>query len=364
MGHNRHVIVAGRVARMMAAAARAAGYMPLVIDSFGDVDTLKIAADHKTLRYVGEQIDFLHFEQQLAHFASHHAEALPLCWTSGWEASAHVLCALATRWPILGSHPRALFRLADPKFARDMPQQEFLPNGDAVQTAASLIKTRAASGGHHVRYRKDEIFLSAAEFFQPYVHGVSLSNVCFANETAVHVLGWNQHVALQESPAAPFRQSGAVAIEAPEVSPKLRPFLQVLAKNLGLAGVFGCDFIQLEDGGLKLVDVNPRPTASAPLHVPLEKLFTLHANPRVFGAPEIDRGDVLFTGTAVIYAEVPIVIPKTLHWPSWVSDIPRCDEAIQAGQPICTIWADQWPAAAAKEQLRERQYKLLALVSK
>lgn len=297
-----------------------------------------------------------------------------MLWGGGWEASGHILCAVGAKRQVLGSKPRALLRLGNPDWHKHLyPEQTQTGVYGALsseQTAESgysesavfasnrvdklLIKSRFRSGGHAVRQAEDERFLPSSEYFQALLHGRSISALCVADGQHVKIIGWSEHFKLQHNSYWKYRHSAAVSIAPVKISPGLTLYLRRAMKYLGLFGIFGCDFIQTEDEQLKLVDLNPRVTATAPLHIAEDDLIRLHLSPNVNISNRISAA-----ASAIVYADVPIRIAKTIDWPLWASDLPAQARVYHSAEPLCTIHSRAENTEAAKTLLIERFNKLM-----
>jgi predicted ATP-grasp superfamily ATP-dependent carboligase len=63
---------------------------------------------------------------------------------------------------------------------------------------------------------------------------------------------------------------------------------------------------------------------------------------------------------AITYAEDDIPSVPALEWPSWTADRPQPGIAVKAGEPLCTVYACDRAAAAAKALADERRRRILA----
>jgi predicted ATP-grasp superfamily ATP-dependent carboligase len=97
-----------------------------------------------------------------------------------------------------------------------------------------------------------------------------------------------------------------------------------------------------------LLEINPRPGATLDIFEPEGgSLFALHVDAcRGALAPGLERP----TGakaSATVYAAQDVLVPA-LHWPDWTADRPHAASRINAGEPLCTVYA----AAKTSEQAR------------
>jgi predicted ATP-grasp superfamily ATP-dependent carboligase len=142
---------------------------------------------------------------------------------------------------------------------------------------------------------------------------------------------------------------------------------RVIAREFGLVGVNSIDFI-LARGYPRVIEVNPRWSASLELAewaygVPV---FDVHARACIDGRlPRFDLSSARrrrgATGKAIVFARRELVIGDTSSWLApdrqgrhLIRDIPQPGERVQAGHPICTVFAQASNGAACYRQLRRR----------
>jgi predicted ATP-grasp superfamily ATP-dependent carboligase len=138
---------------------------------------------------------------------------------------------------------------------------------------------------------------------------------------------------------------------------------EVVAATCGLRGVNGVDFIA-QNGTPFPIEVNPRYSASLELverafGVSVFELHVLGALGKLPSSVEIPRRFPA-TGKAIVYARRAMTTGDTRHWlddPS-IADIPWPGERIQAGHPICTVFASARSAAECEIALRARAERL------
>ena len=357
-----HVLIIGRSVSMLAKAAREAGFKPLVIDAYGDVDTRLAAEAFCRLHYRGMMIDIGRLHADLISLERLYGSA-PICWGSGWEASGHLLCALACRYSLLGSSPLALLALARPGWYESQGEGNFAKHDFGLTPTGRqyLVKDRRRAGGHGVGFGSGERFLSAARFRQQFIKGKSISMTCLAGPDGVAVIGWSDHVELQTSPRFLFRHSAVISRMPPPVSESLSHAIERAAKDLRLFGLFGVDFILRNDESLTIVEINPRPTASVPLHLEMGVAFRLHVDPSLWTKVSPVAFPRRLRGAAVVYADIPIRLPKKLNWPTWASDVPSESRVYANGEPLCSIRAEAGSGEAVKRLLNDRLEELLAM---
>lgn len=157
----------------------------------------------------------------------------------------------------------------------------------------------------------------------------------------------------------------------------------VLAKEAGLRGLFGCDFI-LTDDVPWLTEVNPRYTASVEVleratNWPLLKWHVMACHGEQFEADLPFEGDDPQTATPtsprtivgkrIVFATTDVLAPdleklmaevpgrsawRTIDQEPWLADIPAPNSLILAGWPICTVFAQAASVLDCRDLLERR----------
>jgi predicted ATP-grasp superfamily ATP-dependent carboligase len=353
---NNPLLIVGASGRAAAASAIRAGFAPFVIDLFADADTARLCP---TLRC--DPVAYPHGFIELAK----QAPPGPWMYTGGLENHPDVIAAISETRELWGNGPDVLKRLRDPWFLDSLPKHAagFAPvlprNPPAGVVPWPYLRKplRGAGGGGVLFYESDDRLDDPAFYYQEFIEGEPESAVFFAatDGSVVTVLG--RTVQLIGTPwlhAANFQYAG-------NVSRLWLPYpvgaweSGVRRHVAGLCGLMGIDYI-----GKWILEVNPRYTAS------VEVLEYAH------GVPLLDRNTPppplrRVVGKAIYYAAVPITFPTSGPWDSslarcrdvWqmphFADIPHPGSVIDAGQPVCTLFA-----AAANEEDCVHQLKARA----
>jgi uncharacterized protein len=373
------VLVAAISGRALAQSARRGGYRPLVVDFFGDQDTMAAAEAH--VRVDGDFTRGFAASELLAaleRLAAQHPPIGIVCGT-GFEDRPQLLAQIAQRWHVYGNGADDVAKVKDPQVFAALCRGCDVPFPDiSLQPPARgrvLAKRRGGSGGGHVAsHVAGEVADPAAPasqgavrgdiYYQARVPGRPVSALLLANASGAVVLGFSAQWA---SPAAgqPFRYGGAVrpAGIPPEVALRLEAAACRLAAAASLRGLNSADFM-VDGDRFWIVEINPRPGATLDTFesdgsaAQGPSLFSLHmaacAGDLVDVAPR-RRGA---RASAVCYASHDVMAPQRFAWPSWCADRPGGGLAIRAGEPLCTVHADAATAADAKALTEER----LALV--
>jgi predicted ATP-grasp superfamily ATP-dependent carboligase len=133
-----------------------------------------------------------------------------------------------------------------------------------------------------------------------------------------------------------------------------RALAEAVTQEFGLVGLNGIDFIARR-GMPYPIEVNPRYSASMEL---VERatglsLFELHgaACRGVLPAKLPAARDV--AGKAIVFAQRDVTVGDSLRWTADgdLADVPHPGERIQAGHPICTVFATGTDASACIQHL-------------
>jgi predicted ATP-grasp superfamily ATP-dependent carboligase len=127
-----------------------------------------------------------------------------------------------------------------------------------------------------------------------------------------------------------------------------------------LRGLNGIDFM-LDQNGWKLLELNPRPTATLELWdvAPMPSLLKLHVQAFLGRLPAALPSLTWSLAVAVVYASDQLAIPADFVWPDWCSDRPSAGSLIAAGEPICTVRAGGRNSADATQWAEELRRSIL-----
>jgi uncharacterized protein len=337
---------------MLAQLAAADGYAVTALDRFGDVD-LRAVADGATAGT----------NDALAALAAG-LDADAVAYGAGFENRPDLVSRLARGRELLGTPPELLAPMRDP-WAVGVAARAAGARAPETRSVAELpgagvwIRKPLRSGGGRGVRRWAGGRLRATEILQRRIDGLSCSAVAIADGRRAVVLGLTEQ--LHRRPG--FAWNGNVTpprlpdAELAELDGQLRAVCDEFAGRFGVRGAFGVDAVW--DGrDAWVLEVNPRPPASLELFGP--GCFEAHVRAaRGLGLPSPA------TPPATRYAMVKLVLfagrdlraPDPGWWPAGlVHDIPRADETIKRGAPVCTLIS----ASAGVPELAERGSRLLS----
>jgi len=356
------LLVAAISGRALAAAARRAGYRPLVADFFRDTDTLALAERAVTLPGdLRSGIDAGRVVETLRLLAGDEPpQAVVL--SSGFERQPATVDEIARHFPLAGNGGAVIRRVKDPqRLAADCaelgvphPELRFDMPDDPDDWVA---KTAGAAGGVHVRPAAGET-PAPDRYFQRLVRGSSVSALFIGDGSDARIVGFSRQWT-SPAPGAPFRYGGATRLRrfSRDAAARIGGWLSALVRRTGLLGLCSADFVG-RAGDWQLVEINPRPGATLDIFDSADApLMEAHLRASRGEAYELPRfGDSM--ASIISYAPVPVAhFPETI-WPDWSVDRQSPGTRLSAGDPVCTVLA-RGPSAAASREAAIRQAREL-----
>jgi predicted ATP-grasp superfamily ATP-dependent carboligase len=347
------VLICALSGRALAQAARAAGFAPIVLDAFGDLDTRHAATGW--LRVPVDQRWRLRRGPLLAAAARLAPGPIPLVWGSGFERATALLTELAEGRPLWGNTPAVVRSVKDPfAFAAALQRLGLAHPEIRDRPPASLdgwlCKRAGGAGGGHVRAAGSRAPHGRGWYWQWRAGGRPVSALMLGS----HVLG------LSEQWAAPrrgqrFRYAGAVtpAGLAPRARDRLLEAATRLAAHFALRGLGSVDALVAGDE-VTVLEVNPRPGATLDIFRGGLELFRCHVDGcrGLAVAPSPSAGSA--AGSLIVYADRTIRVMPGFLWPAWAADRTPVGTLIRSGGPICTVLAESGDPASARELLHAR----------
>lgn len=384
----RMLVVVGASVRGFASSAVRAGWTVFAADLFRDLDLVAAAEAAVLASGIGPS--------SAGDMSASCAGFPPAAWcyTGGLENHPDVIAAISERHRLFGNAPaevravRDVERLAAAVSDAGLLFPEMRQHASEVPTDGSfLVKPAGAAGGRGIRRwhgERDADAASHERFWQRLVPGRSWSASYILASPAARLLGVSrQYTGLRWCHAQPFAYCGSVDVPLARIGGGVRERLdrlgRLLMEEFHLVGLVGVDLIVDSGGGLHVIEVNPRPTASMELHERAtgESLAATHiaacGGPSSPMAPSIPPPTtwakcVLFASSAVRVTSATIAAVSGCArpwseedgWPA-VADIPAPPQDIAAGRPLVTLFARGREPAAALRSLRHRATMMQAL---
>jgi len=380
MSATARIAIAGLSVRALAEAARRDGLEVLALDLFGDADTLAASAQWQP---IGDSAT-LQIDAQMLLAALRQAAAAGelLGWVagSGFDGRPDLLAAGQAVLPLLGCPPEAVAAVRHPQrfFATldawGMPHPEVAfrrpPEG-----AGWLHKQAGSSGGTQVRPAQadDADPPAPGSYWQRELPGRSLSVTLLATGAPhaphVAVLGVNEQITAP-TPSQPYRFAGVLGpLTLPGRLPTaLQGMAERLVADFQLRGLCGMDFLLLGDE-LQLLEVNPRPPASATLYGAQGGLATAHLRACLQGQlPDAAALAALrpqgLAGQLTVFAQRPLRLSTAqlqhLAARDDLHDLPGAPLQLGTGEPLCSIQRLGDDAAGLRAELLLAADALLA----
>ncbi len=361
------MLIAAQSGRALAAAARRAGYVPLVADLFEDDDTRALAL--RTARLPGGlgrapgRAALLRTLERL----SAGSRPIGLAYGTGFETRPELLDAVAERYPLLGNGGGTVKRLKDPHAFAALCRDCAVSHPEVAMRPGEgewLEKRAGGTGGTHVRPARPGR-VRPPRYVQCRVAGEPISALFLANGRGrALVLGFSEQWTTPV-PGHPFCWGGAVrpARLDPTLTSAMEAAVGRLAAAAGLVGLNAADCLVRADG-FDVLEINPRPGASLDVFAgPQELLFEWHvAACRDRQLPAQPPGFQGAAASAVAYARRAVSVREGFTWPEWAADRQGPDRPVLEGGPLCTVLAEAENVEAARALAMTRVETILAMV--
>jgi len=336
---HKPVLIFAQSGRFLAQSATQAGYRVWVADCFGDQETFSVAERWQQLPRLSENssIDVLDLLSTLSQ-----GEECSLIYGSGIELTYTMLAQLPRNIQLIGNEfntvhtvqtPQLFFKLLTQLKLR-FPETTFKKPEDSSNW---LVKSSFGMGGEHIQHL-NSAHIQTKHYFQRHISGLPGSALFLANGSSSQLISINKQV-LSENPSVPFQLSridNNWLISAKHQG-EIQLAIDKIVIKIALRGINSLDFIISQQDELFILEVNPRPSASADLVADKATLFQQHIdacqgilpNPAI--TPPEDTVSLYY-----IYAANDLIIPKDMKWPLQCFDIPIATSLIPKGGPICT----------------------------
>lgn len=359
------VLIAAFSGRALAQSARRAGYKPLVVDCFGDLD-MQAAAEAFVCLPARVQVGFIPRPLYAALdelIAKAETPPIGLVLGSGFECNPRFVERIAQRYTLLGNPADVIRASKDPTAFFAMLERLGIRHPETQLTAPAdtpgwLMKRTGGSGGLHIHNCPVTPRPDKRRYFQKRIGGEAISIFGLIGSGGPAFAFSRQWTSPQ--PRRPYRYGGAVGPITPDedLEARLVTLAHDVTNELGLTGLVSLDVL-IEDGEPSLLEVNPRPGATLDVFDDGRgSLFRAHIEAARGG----DAAEMLMRAwdppharaAAILYADRgPLTIPS-IDWPDWAADRPQPGSSIAKYQPLATVIADANTPDAAERLCRER----------
>lgn len=350
----RRLLVVAQSGRMIAQMLVDAGFVPIVLDCFADLDTRQLSLVTIKLPSLGlgdikPVVDDLKQKYALTH----------VVYGSGFENYPESLAFLEQDWIVLGNRSEVFRQFQDKqRFFRQLtdlaipcPEVVFSPPYDGKDW---LVKPMRGEGGVAIR-RFNPVDKSQDQsecYWQRRLYGQPYSALFVAGRGWVKVLGFNRQwtASLEDHPFV-FAGVGNHA-QLPEANQNLvAEWLSKLVGVYPLRGLGSLDFMLAEDG-CYVLEINARIPASAQLYG--KSVFVRHLQGCLGVLNGANCEQVRPAAFQIVHAPKSVMILDGIDWPIWAVDRPESGAIIGKGQPICSIIAAGKSPRQVSEQLSRR----------
>jgi predicted ATP-grasp superfamily ATP-dependent carboligase len=366
------ILIVAISGRALAQSAARTGCRVRVLDAFADRDTQALA---ETVCVGADGAIALDGEKLFAALDAldTQGQRRAIVAGSGFERSPQTLDPLAAYGTLCANDADIVAALKDPELAAELlralgwqvPETRCEPPADP---RGWLQKEIGGAGGVHVR-RAHRASAHARAYYQREAPGRALSVTFLADAQQAWVLGFNA-LAFRTMGDAPFCYAGAstCSVEA-ALEREVQARLDRLVRVTGLRGLNGLDFL-LDGRDVCALEVNPRPTATFELYDPdyAQGLVDWHVRsfagllPGFPGQPA--EGQRPARACAIVYAEQVVRVPCDAELPSWCRDLPAGGNAIQAGAPVLSVFAEARSEVLVQRLLQQRQQDVQLLLER
>ena len=287
-----------------------------------------------------------------------------------------------TNWVLYGNNSFTIQSINDPeKFFSGLqnldinfPDIEFNKKPNDLDADRWIYKYTDTCGGIGIT-RNPPSLTDANGYWQREIVGEAISALYVADGESSYCVGINLMHSRQFGGNYPYVYSGAIANH--NIDKKYIGKIDSYAKNIidyfKLIGVISIDMMlekTEDDCKIYVLEVNPRISASFELYE--------YLNPNINLVDEhirVCEGDTTsiskrlnaeltssVAGYRIVYAYKDGVVEKEILWPEWSKDIPEEGRHISIGEPICSVFANEYEGNV-QELLNEREKTILSYIN-
>ena len=353
MCNDTPIIVVAQSGRFIAQLASSAGYPVRVADCFGDEDTLAICQQWQNLPDLHDPAQLLTVINSLSR-----QQTCYLVYGSGIEAVHPILDQLPEHITVIGNDAATLSALHSPAFFEQL-RAKFIPFPETQFTQPSidagwLAKSFRGYGGTHIKPSQSaEIEGDEDIYYQHYHKGQSGSALFISDGHNVQLISINENHHLAQEDSFQF-----LGLSTPfQISDKQHNLLQIWISEIvalfGLVGFNNLDFIIDETGQLFVLEINARFSASVQL-LDSNPLFDQHLQACQGQLLDAIAQSPVRKHLHTVYSPCQVAISEKINWPDFCHDIPKVNQIIAKGKPLCTAIVETNNDFALSQQYVEK----------
>ena len=331
----------------------------MAIDHYGDADT---RAHAEQVRVVpGHQESFQQPALLDACKALAPAGSIPLVYGSGIDSKPELLDTLAGAYRVIGNPPSIQRVFRDPPSFFKLLDACGIPYPEARYRRPAdprnwLIKSGCSEGGKCVRFCAQEQ-AGPHEYYQRRIQGTVHSALFLAGGGEAIVVGISDLWMLGHGDR-PFLFVGAITAsdQTQAWRSQLETWIARLVQATNLKGLNCMDFMIDRQGGLHVLEINARPSATMALYESDFRcgLLASHIRAVQYGCLELPTAQGMTRAFRVVFANRRTPVAPGIDWPCWVADRPSAGTVIEVGQPLCTIQAESRSRDEVKTLIQQR----------
>ncbi|MGB8276998.1 MAG: ATP-grasp domain-containing protein [Methylovirgula sp.] len=352
------VLIVAPSGRALAAAARRAGFRPLVADFFDDLDTRALAAANILVAATERGFEAADLIDQLQRLATGR-DPIGLVYGGGFEDRPQLIAELARHFPLYGNAAEVVAHVKDPRLLADLCRRLAIPHPEIrfelpPDPAHWLIKRAGGGGGLHIAPALSKS-AEAGDYYQRRLKGQPVAALLLGTGRKAHVLGLSEQWTAA-SFDKPFRFGGAArpAQLAASLAAQISAAAETIAAAAKLVGLNSIDFL-VGDDGFHLLEINPRPGATLDIFADSDgRLFAAHLDACKGRLPQKPLLFPAAGATAIFYTPLDLAPMPVLDWPDWCHDRQRPGTCLHKGDPVCTVSAKAETPMAARALIDER----------
>lgn len=364
------ILIAAFSGRSLAQSAQRAGYLPLVADAFGDLDTRTAAHHFRAIE--GAMEHGFRAKPMLAALdalvAAAPSKPIGLVLGSGFEDKPRLVEILHQRFGVLGCSVEALRACKDPQIFFPVLDELGIAHPETRMTPPDapegwLSKRIGGSGGRHIRDCNSQSRPKPRRYFQRFIEGERISVSALIARDGITTEMSRQWTS--PSAAQPYRYGGAVSLTDGSVACQgaMLNAVDTLARGLNLRGLASFDFI-VASGTAHLLEINPRPGATLDVFDGAEGALIKAHIAACQDTPQERNGSAGDTAkaAAILHADRGPITLGHVDWPEWSADRGAPGTQVPQGEPLATVFASAETPDAAQALARARLAELESLI--